>query len=90
MRLSNLNNPLLLLFLLSFPIAQALDTNTVSITAVPEFAIGPACVQSCVFYNSFGVADYLLFGLGCTRSVFSFPFPFLLKLITTDEHQYDL
>jgi hypothetical protein len=48
---------------------ESVDTATVSITAAIEFAIEPACVQSCMFYNSFGVADYLLYYIGCTRFV---------------------
>lgn len=43
------------------------DTNTVSVTNAGDFSVLPACVQSCLFYNSFGVADYLVEVLGCTR-----------------------
>lgn len=50
--------------------AQSVDLATVSITSAAAFQIAPACVQSCVFYNSFDVADYLLAALGCTRLVF--------------------
>jgi hypothetical protein len=57
------------LFLVVLRGTSGLDTATVSITAAADFAILPACVQSCVFYNSFDVADYLIGGLGCTRSV---------------------
>lgn len=49
--------------------AKAVDTATVSITGLAQFSVEPACVQSCMYYNSFGVADYLLFTLGCTRFV---------------------
>jgi hypothetical protein len=49
--------------------ARCVDTATVSITNEPAYSVEPACVQSCVFYNSFDVADYLLFALGCTRFV---------------------
>jgi hypothetical protein len=58
-------------FLLSAKLhgAKSVDTATVSITSLAQYSVEPACVQSCMYYNSFGVADYLLFALGCTRFV---------------------
>jgi len=51
--------------------SKAIDTATVSITAAAEYAIEPACVQSCVYYNSFDVADYLVVQLGCTSTIYN-------------------
>jgi hypothetical protein len=65
----NYKATILFLFFVVLRGAMGIDTATVSITSAAAFSIEPACVQSCVFYNSFDVADYLLFELGCTRFV---------------------
>ncbi|KAH8807420.1 hypothetical protein F5884DRAFT_880494 [Xylogone sp. PMI_703] len=49
---------------------QGVNLATVSISDAPNFAIQPACVQSCVYYNSFDVADYLVAFLGCTSTIY--------------------
>ncbi|KIM95637.1 hypothetical protein OIDMADRAFT_148728 [Oidiodendron maius Zn] len=62
---------ILILFLVTIGAAQNVDTATVSITGLAAFSVQPACVQSCVFYNSFDVADYLVFELGCTSTIYN-------------------
>lgn len=69
MSYSNYISSILFLFVVSVCCTSGLDTATVSITSAVGYSIQPACVQSCLYYNSFNVADYLLFGLGCTRLV---------------------
>lgn len=68
---SNYLTTILFIFMFVFHGVNSVDTATVSITAAAAYAVEPACVQSCVFYNSFDVADYLVVQLGCTRSVHS-------------------
>jgi hypothetical protein len=63
--------------LAAFHIVKGTDSAIVSITSLLDFSIEPACVQSCMFYNSFGVADYLLVALGCTRYAQNIPSPAL-------------
>jgi hypothetical protein len=77
MYLSHYKIPILVSLLAAFHVVKGADSATVSITSALDFAIEPACVQSCMFYNSFGVADYLLAGLGCTRCVQHVPSPAL-------------
>jgi hypothetical protein len=81
MYLSHYKISILVSLLAASRVVKGADSATVSITSALDFAIEPACVQSCMFYNSFGVADYLLAGLGCTRCVQNVPSPALLGRI---------
>ena len=40
---------------------------TVTITAAPQFIVEPACVQSCLFWSTGILQDYLLSDLGCSN-----------------------
>jgi len=80
MYLSHYKIPILVSVLAAFQVVKGADSATVSITSGLDFSIEPACVQSCMFYNSFGVADYLLAGLGCTRYVQNVASPVLFGL----------
>jgi hypothetical protein len=74
---SHYNIPILVSLLAAFHAVKGTDSATVSITSGLDFSIEPACVQSCMFYNSFSVADYLLAELGCTTYIQNVPSPAL-------------
>lgn len=45
--------------------SAAVDTGTVSITAIPEWAVQASCVQGCLYQGTNGFAYNLATGLGC-------------------------
>lgn len=71
MYLSNFVPALLYSFLVVIRSVRAASTSsvdlaTVSITSAAGFLVQPPCVQSCVYYSSFDVADYLVGSLCAT------------------------
>ncbi|KIN07254.1 hypothetical protein OIDMADRAFT_47156 [Oidiodendron maius Zn] len=68
---SNYIADILVLFFVASCAAQSVDTSTVTLTAQPAFSVQPACVQSCLFWEFGDVVDYLLFGLGCTSTIYN-------------------